>query len=93
MIKFTKPSSGPFRNTTPEALVRRCVDEILTPGGAGSPFVMVGTGYGKDEPLTNDDPLTKLTIDVDDEQVELLVDEKAWRNALRAALAEIDDAV
>ena len=54
---------------------------------------MVGTGYGKDEPLTNDDPLTKLTIDVDDEQVELLVDEKTWRNALRAALAEIDDAV
>lgn len=99
MIKFLiEPSTGPFRNTTPEALLRRCADEVLTPRGAADPFVtfvIVQTGFTKDNPMTNDEPLTMLTLGVNyrssQVQVELLVDEKTWRNALRAALAEIDD--
>jgi hypothetical protein len=36
--------------------------------------------------------MTALTIDIDDHQVELIVDEKTWRSVLRAVLAEIVDA-
>jgi hypothetical protein len=93
MIKFIdKPTSGVFRHLSPESVFRRCVDELLTPRGGSNPSVMVQTGYAEED-RHDTSPLTMLTIDVDDEQVEIAVDEKTWRNALRAALAEIDDAV
>jgi len=91
MIKITngKPS-GPFRHLTPEKLLLRCAEEVLTPGGAGSPFVMVATSSVNDN--HDEEPMTALTIDIDDHQVELIVDEKTWRSVLRAVLAEIADA-
>ena len=93
MIKFIdKPTSGVFRHLSPESVFRRCVDELLTPRGGSNPSVMTQTGYAEEDEY-NSTPLTRISIDVEDDQVELLVDEKTWRNALRAALAEIDDAV
>lgn len=92
MIKFVdKPIYGVFRHLSPESIFRRCIDELLTPREGGNPSVMVQTGYAEEDEHNNT-PLTLLSINVEDDQVDLLVDEKTWRNALRAALAEIDDA-